>query len=190
MRVSAVCQSRTHALLLIQSLGVPPEEMSFVVESQTLERALKKLGCHVARGAFRDRNIYREVLPASHLVVSLRDPRRTRTVLEALKKERGETPVTVLSIAPLDKLPVDPDDYSWAHFVPVGERFEKVLRADTRLSRARIFVRQLREILDDARSVLVLLQDDPDPDGLASGLALRTLLGRTRKSMPMGSFGE
>lgn len=190
MRVSAVCQSRTHALLLLQSLGAAPEEMSFVVESQTLERALKKLGCHVARGAFRDRNVYREVLPASQLVVSLRDSRRMRTVLEALKKERGETPVTVLSVTPLEKLPVNPEDYAWAHFVPVGERFEKVLRADTRLSRARIFVRQLREILDDARNVLVLLQDDPDPDGLASGLALRTLLGRTRKSMPMGSFGE
>jgi nanoRNase/pAp phosphatase (c-di-AMP/oligoRNAs hydrolase) len=36
----------------------------------------------------------------------------------------------------------------------------------------------------------VLLQDDPDPDGLACGLALRTLLGRKRVTMPIGSFGR
>ncbi len=189
MRVTVVTQSRSHALLLVQSLGVPPAELAFVVESQALERSLKRLGCFVVRGSLRDRAVYREVLPSSLLVISLRDSRRLRTVLEAVKKERGETPVMVLSLVPIEDLSVNAQDYPWAHFVQVGDRFHPQLRTDTRLARAKLKVRQLREILDDAKTVLILLQDDPDPDGLACGLALRTLLGRTRVTMPMGSFG-
>jgi nanoRNase/pAp phosphatase (c-di-AMP/oligoRNAs hydrolase) len=189
VQVAVVCQSRSHAMLLLQALATPPEELSFVVESVALERSLRRLGCQVVRGPLRDRTVYRQVLPADMVVISLRDQRRLRTVLEAVRRERADTPVLVLSIGPLDSLAVKPEDYPWAHFVPVGERFHPSLRTDSRLARAKIRVRQLKEILSDAKNVLVLLQDDPDPDGLACGLALRTLLGRTKLGMPMGSFG-
>ncbi|GAB4222600.1 MAG: hypothetical protein Kow0062_20770 [Acidobacteriota bacterium] len=189
MRVAVVCQSRSHALVLAQALDAAPEEITFLVESETLDRSLRRLGLNTARGSFRDRELYRGALPASLLVVSLRDPRRLRTVLEAIRRERGETPVIVLSISPLQDLRVRPEQYPFAHFVPVGERFKPLVRADTRLARAKIRVRQLREVIGDAKNVLVLLQDDPDPDSLACGLALRTLLGRNRVTMPMGSFG-
>ena len=190
MRYAVVCQSRSHADLLFQSLGAHPEEVSFAVEAAALERVLRREGCQVARGRFRDRSLYREILPADLLLISLKDRRRLRTVLESVKKERGETPVVVLSLRPIEQLVVDPADYPWAHFIPVGERFSVSLRSDIRVSKSKIKMRRLKEILADAKNVLVLLQDDPDPDGLACGLALRTLLGRNRVSMPMGSFGE
>jgi nanoRNase/pAp phosphatase (c-di-AMP/oligoRNAs hydrolase) len=38
--------------------------------------------------------------------------------------------------------------------------------------------------------VLILLQDDPDPDAIASGLALRQVLGRNKQTAPLGSFGR
>lgn len=189
-RFAVACQSRTHALLLLQALDCPPEDVVFAVESETLERALKRLGCSVVRGPLKDRAVYRDILPVGQLVVSLRDNRGLRAVLDAIFRERGETPVLVLSMRPLENLPVDPADYSWAHFVPAGERFNATLRIETRLSAAQNQVRKLREALGDARNTLILLQDDPDPDSLACGLALRTLLGRTRATMPMGSFGR
>src|SRR5205085_11427995 len=43
---------------------------------------------------------------------------------------------------------------------------------------------------DTAESVLILLQDDPDPDAIASGLALRQVLGRNKQTAPLGSFGR
>ncbi len=43
--------------------------------------------------------------------------------------------------------------------------------------------------LKDTQSVAILLQDDPDPDGLASALALRKVLGRNAQSAPIVSFG-
>ncbi|UCF66188.1 MAG: DHH family phosphoesterase [Acidobacteriota bacterium] len=190
MRFAVVCQSRTHAMLMLQALGVSADEIVFAVESESVERYLKRQGATVVRGKLRDRGLYREILPAKLLVVSLRDQRRLRGVLEAITRERGETPVVALSQVPRERLSFDPADYPWVHIVPVGDRFRATLRHEVRLARARILVRRLREILDDARRVLVLLQDDPDPDGLACGLALRTLMGRKRARMPMGSFGR
>ena len=38
--------------------------------------------------------------------------------------------------------------------------------------------------------IALLLQPDPDPDGLASALALRCLLGRNKVSTPICSFGK
>src|SRR5207244_8853735 len=40
-----------------------------------------------------------------------------------------------------------------------------------------------------ADRVLIMMQDDPDPDAIASAWALRTLLGRTRAAASVGTFG-
>jgi nanoRNase/pAp phosphatase (c-di-AMP/oligoRNAs hydrolase) len=47
----------------------------------------------------------------------------------------------------------------------------------------------MRQLFRGAERVLLLVQEDPDPDGLASALALRTLLGRNRLTAVIGSFG-
>jgi nanoRNase/pAp phosphatase (c-di-AMP/oligoRNAs hydrolase) len=48
---------------------------------------------------------------------------------------------------------------------------------------------QLRNLLGSRERVGILLQPDPDPDGIASGLALRALLGRKKSTAPLVSFG-
>lgn len=49
---------------------------------------------------------------------------------------------------------------------------------------------RLRELFAERDKVGILLQPDPDPDGIASGLALRALLGRKSPTAPLISFGE
>ena len=51
-------------------------------------------------------------------------------------------------------------------------------------------VKAVREVLDSGDKIALLLQPDPDPDGLASALALRTVLGRNKVSTPIVSFGR
>jgi nanoRNase/pAp phosphatase (c-di-AMP/oligoRNAs hydrolase) len=51
-------------------------------------------------------------------------------------------------------------------------------------------VEEAKARFEGAESVLILLQDDPDPDAIASGLALRQVLGRNKQSTPLGSFGR
>jgi nanoRNase/pAp phosphatase (c-di-AMP/oligoRNAs hydrolase) len=54
----------------------------------------------------------------------------------------------------------------------------------------RVRLEQLRAVSGNAERVALLLQDDPDPDGIASAIALRTVLGRNRSTTPLFSFGE
>ncbi len=51
-------------------------------------------------------------------------------------------------------------------------------------------IRRLREISERTERVALVLQDDPDPDGIASAIALRTVLGRNRSTTPLFSFGR
>jgi nanoRNase/pAp phosphatase (c-di-AMP/oligoRNAs hydrolase) len=49
---------------------------------------------------------------------------------------------------------------------------------------------ELRTLLEPRDKVAILLQPDPDPDGIAGGYALRAILGRKRTTAPLVSFGE
>src|SRR3954469_15085974 len=51
-------------------------------------------------------------------------------------------------------------------------------------------VEEVRAHFEDAESVAILLQDDPDPDAIGSGLALRQVMGRNRQTAPLLSFGR
>src|ERR1700686_4514682 len=53
----------------------------------------------------------------------------------------------------------------------------------------RLRLEQLRAVVGTAERVALLLQDDPDPDGIASAIALRTVLGRNRATTPLFAFG-
>jgi nanoRNase/pAp phosphatase (c-di-AMP/oligoRNAs hydrolase) len=61
-------------------------------------------------------------------------------------------------------------------------------KVDRAANRARL--EKLRAVADPAERVALLLQDDPDPDGIASAIALRTVLGRNRSTTPLFSFGK
>lgn len=47
-----------------------------------------------------------------------------------------------------------------------------------------------RKLLEPRERIAILLQPDPDPDGIGGGLAARAILGRKRSTAPLVSFGE
>jgi nanoRNase/pAp phosphatase (c-di-AMP/oligoRNAs hydrolase) len=51
-------------------------------------------------------------------------------------------------------------------------------------------VHELRVFASGTRMVPILVQQDPDPDGMASALGIRTLLGRAPDDSPIVSLGE
>ena len=50
-------------------------------------------------------------------------------------------------------------------------------------------VRKLRNAHEGADKILILLHDNPDPDAMASALALRAVLGRNKQTAAIGHFG-
>jgi nanoRNase/pAp phosphatase (c-di-AMP/oligoRNAs hydrolase) len=115
------------------------------------------------------------------------DPEKLSEVLETVRQQSRKVPTLVLTSHP-DRVP---DRYrSFAHFVSLPELLESNFRWHIRLARTMLLVETVKEHFEGAESVLILLQDDPDPDALASGLALRQVLGRNKQTAPLGSYGR
>src|SRR5438045_3548197 len=49
-------------------------------------------------------------------------------------------------------------------------------------------IKDLRAMVSEGDRVAIIMQDDPDPDAMASAMALRTLLGRNKQTTPFFSF--
>jgi nanoRNase/pAp phosphatase (c-di-AMP/oligoRNAs hydrolase) len=109
-----------------------------------------------------------------------------RAAVSAISKARPEAPLLLLS----DK--VDSDDLP-EHPCLLRAGLRSLIRDDideefahlTNLHR----VVELRDLVDSREKLGILLQPDPDPDGIACGYALRALLGRKRPTAPLISFG-
>ncbi len=115
------------------------------------------------------------------------DPERLSKILETVRQKGKRVPTLVLTSQP-DRIS---DKYkSFAHFVSLPELLESNFRWHIRLAKTIRHVEEVKAHFEGAESVLILLQDDPDPDAIASGLALRQVLGRNKQTAPLGSFGR
>ena len=73
--------------------------------------------------------------------------------------------------------------------VGLGDFGEQMVRPALERALTRAKVDRIRAHFEGAERILILMQDDPDPDALASALALKTLLGRTKAGAIIGTFG-
>ena len=128
-----------------------------------------------------------EPKPSDEYALASDDARWIRAAVKALAEVAPEAPILVLA----DKLEADelPD-----HPCLRRAGLESQIRDDIdhefeHLANLRRVV-QLRALLDAREKVGILLQPDPDPDGIACGYALRSLLGRKRTTAPLIAFGE
>ena len=78
----------------------------------------------------------------------------------------------------------------FVHCITMQQLLEGNLRWHILLAQTARRVQEVLGQFENAKSVLILLQDDPDPDAIASGLALRHVLGRHKQTATIGSFGR
>jgi nanoRNase/pAp phosphatase (c-di-AMP/oligoRNAs hydrolase) len=115
------------------------------------------------------------------------DPERLSKVLDSVRRQPRKIPTIVLTS---HSERVAEKYKAFAHFVALPELLESNFRWHIRLARTARIVEEVRNHFEGAEAVLILLQDDPDPDAIASGLALRQVLGRNKQTAPLGSFGR
>jgi nanoRNase/pAp phosphatase (c-di-AMP/oligoRNAs hydrolase) len=130
---------------------------------------------------------FRTVAPGKAVValVCLKDAARTAAAVDALSRSRPEVKVLVTTTdGELDHLVRgNLRKVSWADMV--GDRLQTEIERLRTLER----VQALRDLLDPVDDIALLLQPDPDPDGIASALALRQVLRRNRSTAPIVTFG-
>ena len=73
-------------------------------------------------------------------------------------------------------------------YLSMSELFGGPLLTEFSRSLTRARVQQYQRYFSDADRVLILLHNDPDPDAMASGLALRNVLRRTKTTAIIGAM--
>jgi nanoRNase/pAp phosphatase (c-di-AMP/oligoRNAs hydrolase) len=115
------------------------------------------------------------------------DPEKLSKVLQTVQRDGGKVPTLVLT-SQSDR--IAEEFRQFAHCVSLQQLLESNIRWHIRLAKTMRLVEGVKAHFDKAESILILLQDDPDPDAIASGLALRQVLGRNKQTATIGSFGR
>ena len=121
----------------------------------------------------------------SYAIVGFQNPSVSQKVVEALKAHKK--PFKILHVGAKGSRAVlgqKKRSVAWSDLMSVG------MDTEIHLLNVQERVRELRELFKESERIALLLQDDPDPDGLASALALRKLLGRNAQTAPIVSFGK
>src|SRR5262245_56989951 len=192
MRRVVVCPT-DFLFRLFQGAPGNSDNWVFLVSDGKTRTGLARQDVSALAGPLDDASLYRRAhLSASDLVM-LMSPERPRRgpslvrILETILEVAPEVPVLVVHQGPRPpSLPPHPN----LSTMMLGRTMREVLRPEMDRAVLRVRVEQMRQLLALKDRVGILLQDDPDPDAMASGLALRALLGRTRATTPLLSFGR
>jgi nanoRNase/pAp phosphatase (c-di-AMP/oligoRNAs hydrolase) len=191
MKCLAVCQDEL-IIRVLDEILLPSFEVEFVVENKTLARRLGEAGIHIAAGDLKrvDTYLKADLTPNTCVIVEDNGRRSLRRVLEAIR-DSGGTLIYVLGVgAPQPERREEelkalfPD----VAYLTMAELFGGPLRTEFSRSLTRARVQQYQRYFSDADRVLILLHHDPDPDAMASGLAVRNLLRRTKATAIIGAI--
>jgi len=183
MRCLAVCQDEL-VIRMLDEILLPGFEVEFIVDSKPMARRLHDAGITVTVGDPRRTETYlrADVTPGTCVIIEDNARRSLKRVLETVR-DAGAALVYVLGIGATatakhsDELRAEFPDVA---YLSMSELFGGPLLTEFSRSLTRARVQQYQRYFSDADRVLIMLHNDPDPDALASGLALRNLLRRTK----------
>ena len=119
-------------------------------------------------------------------VVDIQDSERARGAIEALRTIRPEAAVLVISAN--DR--VDAPDIAVSRRLEWTDALRVDLDAELVQLESQRHSHELRQFIGDRPNVPILVHPDPDPDALASALAVRALMRRDPDSTPIVTLGE
>jgi nanoRNase/pAp phosphatase (c-di-AMP/oligoRNAs hydrolase) len=177
---------------MLDEILLPGFEVEFIVESKPSARRLHDAGIHVVSGDPRRTDTYlkADLTPGTCVIVEDNGRRSLKKILESVR-DAGGTLVYVLGVGLGDQLADRPEALHAAFpdivYLSMAELFGGPLLTEFSRSLTRAKVAQYQRYFSDAERVLILLHNDPDPDALASGLALRNVLHRTKTTAIIGA---
>jgi nanoRNase/pAp phosphatase (c-di-AMP/oligoRNAs hydrolase) len=176
---------------MLDEILLPGFEVEFIVENRPLARRLHDAGVAVSAGDPRrtDTFVKADLGPGTCVIIEDDGRRGLRKTLEAVR-DAGGALIYVLGVGSettatrAEELHADFPDV--AH-LSMSELFGGPLLTEFSRSLTRARVLQYQRYFNDADKVLIVLHNDPDPDAMASGLALRNVLHRTRATAILGA---
>ena len=189
MRCLAVCQDEL-VIRMLDEILLPGFEVEFVIENRPLARRLHEAGVTVTAGDPRRTDTYlkADIGPSTCVIVEDNGKRSLKKILEAVR-DAGSALVYVLGVAGTSKRAEEfHSEFPDVAYLSMSELFGGPLLTEFSRSMTRARVQQYQRYFSDAERVLIMLHNDPDPDAMASGLALRNILRRTKTTAIIGAM--
>jgi copper chaperone CopZ len=191
MKCLAVCQDE----LVIRMLGevlLPSFEVEFIVDSRPVARRLIESGVNAVAADPRrtDTFVRADLGPSTCVIIEDNARRSLKKIVEAVR-DAGGTLVYVLGVGAIDtdkRADELHSEFPEVSYLSLSELFGRPLLTEFSRSLTRARVQQYQRYLSDADRVLIMLHNDPDPDAMASGLALRNILRRTKATAIIGAI--
>src|SRR6266545_3490479 len=171
---------------LLRGATPPGEPPLYVVEDAAVRGRIARRGGDAVAGDLEDAGLYRRAFRGGVETALVSAPsERLDAILRAI---RGAAPAAGI-LALVDDGAVG-TSVAGVTTLPLSAIAERVLQPELDRAALRIRVDRLRDHFAGGDRVLILMQDDPDPDAIASALALRVLLGRNKASASIATFGR
>jgi nanoRNase/pAp phosphatase (c-di-AMP/oligoRNAs hydrolase) len=191
VRALAVCQDELVIRTLHRVLS-GTFDVEFLVESRPLARRLVDDGVSatVADPKRVDSYLRADLTPSTCVIVEDAGRRSIKRVVTAIRDAGGSLLYvlhvgTVASRKGQDELRAVVPEIT---HLDLAELLSPSLTTELGRSLTRARVQQYQRYFADADRVLILLHNEPDPDALAAGLALRNVLRRTRTTAIIGAL--
>ncbi|HEY6361777.1 MAG TPA: DHH family phosphoesterase [Vicinamibacterales bacterium] len=185
MRCLAVCQTDL-VIRMLSEILLPSFEVEFLVESKQLARRLGDAGMRVSAADLGRTDTYlkADLTPGTCVIIEDNGRKSLRKILEAVR-DAGGTLAYVLGVGLSDSQKREEtlkSQFPELNYLTMSELFGGPLLTEFSRSLTRLKVQQYQRYFTDADRVLILLHNEPDPDAMASGLALRNVLRRTKQT--------
>src|SRR5213082_2158707 len=187
MRCLAVCQDEL-VIRMLDEILLPGFEVEFIVENRPIARRLHEARVKVTVGDPRrtDTWLKADLGPSTCVIIEDNGKRNPKKVVDAVR-DAGGTLVYVLGIG-AERHEDSRAEFADVAYLSMSELFGGPLLTEFSRSLTRARVQQYQRYFSDADRVLILLHHDPDPDAIASGLALRNVLRRTKTTAIIGAM--
>ncbi|NOT28246.1 MAG: hypothetical protein HOP16_19370 [Acidobacteria bacterium] len=171
---------------MLDEILLPSFEVEYLVESRPIVRRLHDAGinAHAADPRRTDTYLKADLTPGTCVIVEDTGRKSLKKVIDAVR-DAGGTLIYVLGVGISDfrkREETLKSEFPELYYLALSELFGGPLLTEFSRSLTRLRVQQYQRFLADADRVLILLHNDPDPDALASGLALRNILRRTKQT--------
>jgi nanoRNase/pAp phosphatase (c-di-AMP/oligoRNAs hydrolase) len=169
---------------MLDQILAPSVEVEFLVESRPLGKKLQTAGLPVVIGDPKRTDTYlkADVSPQTCIIIEDSGRKFLPKMIDAVR-DAGGSLIYILGVGTADRekrAEAIRNNFPDVSYLSLSELFEAPLLTEFSRALTRARVQQYQRYLVDADRILILLHNEPDPDAMASGLALRTVLHRTR----------
>jgi nanoRNase/pAp phosphatase (c-di-AMP/oligoRNAs hydrolase) len=190
VRALAVCQDEL-VIRTLHRVFAGAFDVEFLVESRPLARRLLDDGipATVADPRRVDSYVRADVTPSTCVIIEDNGRRSIRKVVSSIRDAGG----SLMYVLHVGEPPTRKSQEELRAVAPevthldLAELLSPSLTTELGRSLTRARVQQYQRYFADADRVLILLHNEPDPDALAAGLALRNVLRRTRTTAIIGA---